>query len=1671
MISRSWRVRTFVAGVIVTLTASLTPGFTAVAEPESAAFPVPQKDRPVHGITAPVLPLPQDSAKVIKPGTPVSWPVGGVAEVTTGTGGAQRQAAPRPVRAGNLPVSVSVPAAQTAATAPVQKVRVEVADRQHSGPDQLVVRVRRNDGQQAPAPVNLDVDYSTFRDAFGGDWASRLHLVRTGCAGCVPEAVEANNDTARSTISAPVSVSGQDSTFVLTAAAAGSTGSYKATSLAPSASWDVAAQTGDWSWSYPFRAPTVPGGLVPSMTASYSSSSVDGRTASTNNQSSWLGEGWDLWSGYIERSYAGCTDDAANGTPKTGDQCWKTENATVSIPGHAGQLVFDAGKNAWRPEKDDGSKIEHLFYGTPVNGDDNGEYWKITTADGVQYFFGSKADSQSTWTVPVYGNDVNEPCHQAAFENSVCQQGYRWNLDHVVDTHGNTVNYFYARETNNYGSNMGKTPRTYTRGGTLLRAEYGTHDGIAGVAPAQLVFDTAERCMPGSKCTITTAADFPDVPVDMKCDSGPCDTKVAPTFWTTKRLAKITSKVLDGGKLRDVESWTFNQTFPDPGDHTSASLWLQGITHQGLSGTAVSTPPITFTGIMLANRVDSAPDGLPAMNKNRLSSVATESGGVITANYKKAECVPGPKPAPEANGGRCYPVHWTPDKGQAVDDWFHKYVVETVSQVDLVGASPAQTTSYDYEGAAAWAYDDNPLIPAERRTWSRWRGYEKVLVRHGTPGSATEAATRYQYFRGMNGDHLPNGSRSVKIKDSQGFEINDDAALNGFVREQITYSGVSGTEVTGTISQPEVRGPTATQGSLKSYAVRTVKIASRTALAAGGFRRTETRTKYDDTDLPIEVDDVADITKPDDDQCTRTSYVRNPGAGIVGLTATQETVGLACSAKATTADVLSRTQTYYDGHALDGAPTRGEVTKTEAAVDHAGADLRYVTTRSTYDPYGRVVEAVDPVDAKTTTKYVPDTGMPTSSTVTNALGQATTVTNDIGWGVPLSSVDPNGRRTDLEYDALGRLVKVWSPGRSKEYKEEPNITYGYAVRNNGPSWISTKTLKPEGNYLTSYALFDGFFRSRQTQAPAWGGGRVLTDTVYDDRGLVSKTNAAYFNDTSGPGTDLLLAPDNQVASQKIETYDAAGRPTVSTFRKLNDAGSKTDDVTTTVNAGDHTDVIPPQGGTTTSAYSDARGNVLESRQYQGKQPVGPADVTKYAYTKGGDLASVTDPAGNTWRFEYDLAHHMVKSTDPDKGVATMAYDDAGRMTSTTDSRGATIATVFDKLGRKTESHQDSATGPKLADWTYDTILKGLPTSSASYRDGNAYTSSVIGYDEANRPTGTRTAIPSAEGKLAGTYDSHVTYRADGSPSTMAMPAAGDLTAETLFIDYDSLGLTRGLGAGATRYVDNAAYTVFSEPVQVKLGNSGKQVAQTSYLDTATRRVTQVKTDKQGAGESHVDDRQYTYDPAGNITKIADTVGNRDVDIQCFDYDHVQRLTEAWTSNDGCAAPPQPSKISGVSPYWNSYRYDAAGNRTEETQHAAAPVGGDTTRKYTYPPAGQPHPHAVQAVDTTSPGGTQRDTYDYDTAGNTKTRNIAGAAKTLNWNPQGRLESDTEGDKKNDYVYDADGARLIRHDDTGATLYLGNQEVRFDKATNACSTTRYYSHNGQVVASRTKAGVT
>uniref|UniRef100_UPI000A4E00E6 RHS repeat-associated core domain-containing protein n=1 Tax=Herbidospora sakaeratensis TaxID=564415 RepID=UPI000A4E00E6 len=484
--------------------------------------------------------------------------------------------------------------------------------------------------------------------------------------------------------------------------------------------------------------------------------------------------------------------------------------------------------------------------------------------------------------------------------------------------------------------------------------------------------------------------------------------------------------------------------------------------------------------------------------------------------------------------------------------------------------------------------------------------------------------------------------------------------------------------------------------------------------------------------------------------------------------------------------------------------------------------------------------------------------------------------------------------------------------------------------------------------------------------------------------------------------------------------------------------------------------------TPTSTYTDARGLTTELRQHKS---VG-YDRTQYGYTPAGQLSSVTDPAGNQWTYTYDLRGRKTQDEDPDKGTTTFTYNDLDQITSTTDARGVTLAYTYDTLGRKTGLYKGSASGAKLADWTYDTLLKGTQTASTRYVDTpngvQTYVTKVDTYDDAYRPIAQSVVIPSAEGtKLAGTYQYTFGYNVDGTTAQYAIPAAGGLPREQLITGYDELGnpLTT---SGISSYVTETRYSSLSqlELIRMRTSATAKQTVRQWNYEAGTNRVQRLATYREVA-PIMVSDLNYGYDTAGNITSITNKASP--TDAQCFQYDHLRRLTQAWAQGtEGCAATPAQSVVGGPAPYWMSFGYDVTGNRTSEVKHAAS---GDTTRTYYYPAAGAPRPHGVTAIS----GG---DTYTYDASGNTITRKAgADPQQTLDWDAEGHLSKVTTTAGVTSYLYDADGNRLIRRDPTGTTLYLPDQEIRLTTATNTTTCTRFYTHAGQTVAQRVLGTVT
>jgi YD repeat-containing protein len=1039
-------------------------------------------------------------------------------------------------------------------------------------------------------------------------------------------------------------------------------GSYRATPLAPSATWNVAPQTGDFTWTYPLRVPPAPGGLEPDLALSYRSSAVDGRTSATNNQPSWIGDGWDLSPGFVERTYVGCADDTEGGTtpPKTGDLCWRSANATASYGGGGGALIRDDTTGMYRAKSDDGSRIE-LLTGAG-NGAHNGEHWKITTVDGTQYWFGSQPSASSTWTVPVFGDDAGEPCHAATFDDSHCKQTWRWNLDRVVDRNGNVIRYAYDAESNSYGLNLKDAAVEYTRGGTLRTIEYGLNENVESPSSGRVTFTTADRCVPGSTCTLARKENWPDTALDELCDTAQCADRHAPTFWSTRRLDSITTEVRKGDDFAPVDRWTLDQQFPDPGDGEKAALWLKSITHTGLVGGSAILPSIRFEGTRLPNRIrpDSG-DGMATLNRFRVTSILSEAGGLTSVTYEP-ECRHGAlMPAhPETNTLRCFPVQWAKKNYAERTDYFHKYAVTQVVQSDRLSSSKQETTRFEYLGGAAWHWDTSEFVKEDKKTWNEFRGYGRVRVRKGAPDDPAGPVTmsEQRFYRGMDGDRLPAGTRSVQVEDSEGGKRTDADWLQGFAFESATFeseapsSAPDPQRVSKTITDPHWSGPTATRGGQRAYIVRPGTVRGYTALAPGGHRTTRSTTAYDDLGLPTAVTDHGDITDDTDDRCTRTTYAPKTDPWLINLPSRVETVAVACDTEATfPADAISDTRNSYD--------ERGNLVHIEVAKNRPATGPEYVTTaESTVDVHGRTISSTDALGHTARTAFVPRTGGPVTGTVTTTpgtttipAGMSTTTTVEPAWGPPIQIVDANNRKTELRYDALGRTAEVWLPNRARTAHAEGSLQFAYDVRYDAMNVVTTTKIGPNGRPVLTRALYDGWLRPRQEQVPAVGGGRLLADIRYDSHGRSWKSTQRYFNDA--PIDDKLwISSDVEVPGHTRTEYDGAGRATATVFY----AGANERWRSTTTFGGDRIHVTLPAGGTATTTISDAHGRPVEVRQYAAPTPTGDFDATRYEYSKAGHLRTVKDPGGNTWTFTYDLRGRRTVVDDPDRGTSVTRYD-------------------------------------------------------------------------------------------------------------------------------------------------------------------------------------------------------------------------------------------------------------------------------------------------------------------------------------------------------------------------------------------------------------------------------
>ncbi|MFE9832858.1 ricin-type beta-trefoil lectin domain protein [Streptomyces halstedii] len=1474
---------------------------------------------------------------------------------------------------------------------------------------------------------------------------------------------------------------------------ASAAGDFTATPLQSSGSWAAGSSSGAFTYGYQVQVPEAPGGLTPQVALSYSSQSVDGRTSSTNNQASWIGDGWDYNAGSITRTYASCREDAKkaganNSGHKTGDLCWGSDNATLTLGGATTELVWDADQKEWFTANGDGSRIQIVKDTSKDNKDADGEYWIVTTTDGTKYHFGlnhlpgwSKGDpvTNSVLTVPVFGNHAGEPCYKAGdWKNSDCAQGWRWNLDYVEDVHGNAMSLWWKKDVNHYARNFNwKAPVKYDRDGYLAHIDYGQRSNtlFSAEAPGRVTFNVEERCYAEGSLACTeanfTSKDpgkyriWYDTPADLRCASGKMCWNAAPSFWSTKRLDSIQTSAqrrTDTTARQVVDRYQLKQSFPSLRTGPNTALWLETVTRTGYARKGSTDESVTLNPVRFEPNVDDMPnrvmrgdkDPRPGFSRLRIGRVINEYGGETAITYKKptGQCATGldlpgksDKAALKSNTRLCYPSFWHPDPEKEDIDWFQKYVVQEVEELPNVDGAYSTSTKYTY-GTAAWKLAQQEFTKKSTRTYSQFAGFDQVAVFTGADDKAigskrTKAVTRF--FRGM-GD-------TVAVKDVTGAHIAyDREPFAGRIAEELSYAEPTDADtawLTRSVTVPEatelasrVRGDGL--DALKAWRVTEPRQLAYSKDSDGVVHTSETKTTYEATHgLPVQIETLEDKADPGlvgDVSCTKLEYVHHTDKNVIGLT--KQVLGSAtpCATAVFTdlKKLASGSRTAYDGGdygaALSGS-TRGLATQTwSLKADGSGFQSDGTVA---FDSLGRVVKATDPDGKSSTTVYDTRNGQTFGVTEANSLGHSATQEIEPGRGTATKSTDANGHVTQSVFDPLGRLVQAWAPGRTPSGSAVPDFAAEYHISTIDPDdpdrlppYVVTKSRGHRDRVETSVTIYDGLGRERQAQEQATGGGRLITDTLYNSSGEVWQTNNAYL--ATGKPSGQLFTPlaDTAVPNATRYTYDGSGR-VVKELPILN--GSEMAARSTRYEYGaDWSTVINPSGAASYRVRSDSMGRTTQVDTFTDAARTAYTSV-KYEFDDLGRLVKAysAQNAARAWTWAYDGRGRMISATDPDAGTTTTTYDHRDRPVTTTNARGVTVWTGYDQLSRPVEQRLDSSTGDLLARSTYDSAPggKGLPASSVRVTDGQEYTMSVGGYTADYQPRSTTLSLPDSLATTWGlrkSYTSTYNYSDTGLLLDGTIPAAGAFDSEKLVVRYNEEGLPLSV-SGKDWYGSEAMYSPYGQLLRSTLGAQPHRVWSLAGFDDASGALTDQQVYREQNGDTSLvggklaSHRSYWYDDAGNVTGIRErSTGIQE--RQCFSYDPIGQLTEAWTSADLGHCVDGPVKDDGTlnvtagpddSGYWQRYEYDLLGNRKKLTEKdLTGATAKDTVTTYAYGKADGSQPHTLTKVTKkyTTPAGAQVTAEAerlYELTGETKQVTSLGNGDTqdISWTWDGQVE--------------------------------------------------------------------
>lgn len=592
----------------------------------------------------------------------------------------------------------------------------------------------------------------------------------------------------------------------------------------------------------------------------------------------------------------------------------------------------------------------------------------------------------------------------------------------------------------------------------------------------------------------------------------------------------------------------------------------------------------------------------------------------------------------------------------------------------------------------------------------------------------------------------------------------------------------------------------------------------------------------------------------------------------------------------------------------------------------------------------------------------------------NYQGQASPIT--IG---PSALVSKAGRVLDdgttqlyqYQYDDLGNVTETTDPLSRR-------TTYTYAA--NGIDLLKTRqTTGTANDLLAAYT-----YNSQHEPLTMTDAARQTTTNTYNTQGQVlTVTNAkneqtTYSYDTNGY---LISVTGPVTGATTAYTYDGYGR-----VRTVTDSDGYL--VATDYDALDRpTNVTYPDTTFQQITYDRldihqtcdrlARITTIEHDNLRRVTSVTDPLLrqTVFTWCNCGGLQSMTDALMHTTTWNRDLQGRVTSKVLADSSHTDYAYETTtSRLNQVTDAKGqVTHYQYFTDDDLKQVSYTNATIATPTVNYTYDPIYDRVATM-ADGTGTTTYTYYPVVASPAPPQLGA-TQLSSIDGPLS---NDPIAYNYDELGRVLSRTINSVASSQT----YDALGrvatLTNALGTFLYFYEGTSDRVILASSPSPTRSN-----AMTYFDNVGDRRLKQIRNHSKGAAFTSQFD--YTYQAEGEIQTLAKSFSTMDATTTTFTYDAADQLKTAAAATT------------------NSYDYDVAGNRTQETI-----AGAQTNFVYN---------NSVNKL-TSRSGAQGSATFTHDLNGSL----TADGTRTFEWDGANRLVAINIGTHRSEFSYDGIGRR-------------------------------------------------